>query len=459
MNKKIGYIFGLLVLGLFIISACELANQNAVGRKIVKNEGVQQRVVDGGAGENIGGANLDYEVFEAPEDVQEEAQAVELSKPKEPFPGVAWVTGLECGGIINEELIEENEGDRNFILTEDLECEGNGIVIEADDVTLVCNGHSISGPGDVGEDDPIHGIYAEVVSGISILGCEISGFNGGIVFNHVEDGEIILNELIENNYGIVLERSSTNTLRENTISNNRWEGIILRGGSNTNTLTENTLSENNYGIYVYYSDSNTLTGNTANNNWWKGIYLVFGSNTNTLTENTLSENGDGIYVSYSDSNTLTGNTANNNRMNGIAIVFSNENILERNNINSNQGSGIVLGCRWDNRCSSENTLRFNTIEENREGIRIEGPNNNNEIIRNTLRNNQKGFLIRYGARSNTISNNNICFNTRDDISCDYIFDENSYSRNTCNDISREQCNYDITCSNRCGVEPLRRLEL
>ena len=104
MNKKIGYIFGLLVLGLFIISACELANQNAVGRKIVKNEGVQQRVVDGGAGENIGGANLDYEIFEAPED---EVQAVELLRPEEPFPGVAWVTGLECGGIINEELIEE----------------------------------------------------------------------------------------------------------------------------------------------------------------------------------------------------------------------------------------------------------------------------------------------------------------------------------------------------------------
>jgi|TARA_Y100000034_G_C6905797_1_gene420235 hypothetical protein len=60
MNKKIGYIFTLIVLSLFVISACD---QQAVGRRIV-DKGVQQKIVeddgigsiqvdDGGVGQEI----------------------------------------------------------------------------------------------------------------------------------------------------------------------------------------------------------------------------------------------------------------------------------------------------------------------------------------------------------------------------------------------------------------------
>ena len=62
MNKKIGYIFGLLVLGLFVISACQ---QDTVGRNIV-DKGIQQEAVERCPGgvcpnpdEGIGARQLD----------------------------------------------------------------------------------------------------------------------------------------------------------------------------------------------------------------------------------------------------------------------------------------------------------------------------------------------------------------------------------------------------------------
>ena len=62
MNKKISYIFGLLVLGLFVISACQ---QDTVGRNIV-DKGIQQEAVERCPGgvcpnpdEGIGARQLD----------------------------------------------------------------------------------------------------------------------------------------------------------------------------------------------------------------------------------------------------------------------------------------------------------------------------------------------------------------------------------------------------------------
>ena len=322
MNKKLVYIFAVLVVGLFVISACE----QAVGRKISKAEDdnvkiqrmadveVQQAVV------NIG-------------DIDRDIEQIELLRPVVPNPNnpeIQWVTGLQCGGSINEELIEENDGDRNFALTEDLECEGSGILIEADDVNLVCNGHRITGPGV--NNNLIYGIYAEGVSGISILGCEISGFNGGIAFNHVEESELIDNTANENyNYGIILRESSSNTLTENTANENRYFGIYLSYYGSSNTLTENTANENLYGIFLQErSSNNILTENTANKNGEEGIYLSYSSSSNTLTENTANENeGKGILVS-GESNTLIGNTANENRYGGIYFhVEGSDNIITR----------------------------------------------------------------------------------------------------------------------------------
>ena len=279
MNKKIGYVFTLLVLGLFLISACD----QTVGRN-VKSSGSQVVDLNDGSFDDLRGEEVD---------IEKEEELV-ISKPDYPNPEnpeIQWVTGLECGGIINEELIEENDGDRDFVLTEDLECEGSGIMIEADDVNLVCNGHSITGPGL--QVDSAYGIYVGKphgrgrISGVSVMGCEVSNYETGIVFDIAIGGnELIDNNVHDNHHGILFSLSDSNTLTENTVNGN-VNGIYLGYSSSSNTLTENTVNGNRNGIYLASSDSNTLTGNTVNGNEGSGIFFNVESLDNIITEQEL----------------------------------------------------------------------------------------------------------------------------------------------------------------------------
>jgi len=482
LNKKLIYIFVILVVGSLIISACE----QAVGRKVNRNLDDNNAQVNN----NVNAQNLrpgvDYEVFSVPEISQEESKediTQMIVIPEQPSPGRDWVVGAQCGGIINEDTI----------LDEDLNCEGSGLRIDTSDVSLNCNGHRITGPGylrevGVGWDERIYGISANNVEGLVISGCKINRFGTGIALYRARNSEILLNELNGNLYGINFDMYSIrNIFRQNTANNNERAGILVY--SSSNTFIKNTANNNERVGILTYGNSNTFTENTANNNNRNGIFVFRGSR-NTLTENTASENGRyGILIEESSSNIIMRNMVSRNRWgiglygpsrrrdyahnhlvrdntmtqnsgNGLLIVEGKNNSIERNNIVDNFGSGIVLGCNEQNICSSENTIERNTLTGNGEGIRIEGPNSNNRILSNSLQSNGKGFLIRYGARTNTISNNNICFSSTNDIKCEYIFNANQYNTNTCNNnrISRTQCNYNIQCSRGCGIPQKRGRE-
>ena len=198
------------------------------------------------------------------------------------------------------------------------------LILEGEDFTLDCNGHSITGPGDWVAGNPyLKGVYAESVEGITITNCNINGFTMGINVLYGEASELISNTLTENHIGIRL------------------------GDSNSNTLTGNTANENFHGIELISSDSNAITGNEANGNGMNGISLS-NSNSNTLTGNIANNNnngdilGSGIILRRSSSNMITGNEANGNGKLGIFIStpISSSNTLTGNTANNNGQGGI-----------------------------------------------------------------------------------------------------------------------
>jgi len=157
-------------------------------------------------------------------------------------------------------------------------------------------------------------------------------------------------------------------------------GIRLSYACHCN-ISNNNASNNDCGIYLYYSSSNTLTNNNASSNNWRGIHLSL-SNNNTLRSNTASNN-DIIHIETA----VMGNYYNS----GVCLYHSSNNTLTNNNANSNNyNSGIYLSF------SSNNTLRSNTASNNNYGIYMFVSGNNNTLYHNNLIDNIQNAYNYYG---------------------------------------------------------------
>ncbi len=201
-----------------------------------------------------------------------------------------------------------------------------------------------------------------VVNGFSVTGASggsPSDYYAGIKV--ISDGNTLTSNMASNNdYGIVLWKSSNNTLTNNIANLNNYSGILLESASyilgdsffvHNNTLTNNTASNNEYGINLDSSYNNMLTNNTATNNKY-GINLESSPN-NILTNNMVSNNTDGIsaHSPFSENNILTNNTINSNK--GCGILFTHgasRNLIYHNNLenNTNQAHDSGYCNSWDN---------------------------------------------------------------------------------------------------------------
>ncbi len=185
-------------------------------------------------------------------------------------------------------------------LTADILNCSNGIFIGANNITLNCADHLLTGDG-TGD-----GISLFGRTGVTIENCDVKNFALGI-FLFGSSGNTLTGNTPSNNVdGIRLTNSNGNTLEGNTADSNTGSGIFL-SNSNGNTLEGNTASNNFKGIELLNSsDNNTLTGNTADSNTNTGIFLANTSNSNQIYNNNFINNPTQAFVS-SDS---TGNVFN-----------------------------------------------------------------------------------------------------------------------------------------------------
>jgi parallel beta-helix repeat protein len=112
-----------------------------------------------------------------------------------------------------------------------LEDHAGNIVIAADNVTLDCAGHSVTGGG-TGT-----GILLDGRSRVTVKNCQVTAFEDGI--------------RIEATAG----RSSRNTLAANTVSNNATNGVLVMDSSG-DLLTRNIARDNDYWGYHLVRSTN-----------------------------------------------------------------------------------------------------------------------------------------------------------------------------------------------------------
>ena len=208
---------------------------------------------------------------------------------------------------------------------------------------------------------------------MTVQNLELSNSTVGIFLWNTHNCHILKN-IINSNifYDIDLRESGNNTITLNNLTSYSQYGIHLYESSN-NIITDNNISHKERGITIRYnSNYNLITGNTVISNNWAGIYLG-DSNSNNLTENTISNNSDGIELRYSNSNIIADNAISNNGIGsygyGINLEDSNNNNFTENIISTNRfGIHIIYS-------SSNNIVYHNSFINNTQNA-FDGCGNN-----------------------------------------------------------------------------------
>jgi len=240
-------------------------------------------------------------------------------------------------------------------------------------------------------------VFTLEADGIRIEGFTITGGGYGIYIRS-NNNTIINNIIITNRYqGIYLNCSNNNTIINNNISSNDHDGIDLYWDSSNNYISNNNISSNDYGIHLYKSNNNSISYNNISSNDHDGIWLL-DSNNNSISNNNISSNDYGIVLYYSNNNSISYNNISSNDHDGIWLLDSNNNSISYNNISSNDDEGIDL------RHSNNNTIINNNISSNDdEGIDLRHSNNNTIRINEFM---NDGLLVD-NSYNNTVEDNTV----------------------------------------------------
>ena len=197
------------------------------------------------------------------------------------------------------------------------------------------------------------------------------------------------NIIIYNSLGLDLSHANGCMFEQNNILNNSRAGLW---GGTQNTIKNNIISDNG----------------------WDGIFCS--SNSNFIENNSIIFNkGNGIQIQYCQGNIIKKNTIESNNKDGIEIIYRvQNNKIENNSISNNNGNGITMigGTYGKNK---KNIISYNMISNNSKfGIYISGGilsrNRANQIYYNEISYNIKGGIFVEGGKKVGNNFNQFFFN-------------------------------------------------
>jgi len=242
------------------------------------------------------------------------------------------------------------------------ELAGIVVVLHSNNNTVSCNDVTLNGG---------NGILAQIYSCYNIITSnKVTSNDIGIVtFAECHDNIIVSNKVSNNSwFGIAIETSSGNTLRDNNMTDNKYNFGVH---SDLNRISDyvqdidasNTVDEKPVYYWVNQRDKqvpvdagfvvavNSVNITVENLNLTKNIGGVwFGNTTDSTIRNVTALNTiGGIALLLSSSNTISGNTMKNNDI-GIGLVGSSSNTIYHNSfINNTVQANFTTECVniWD----------------------------------------------------------------------------------------------------------------
>jgi parallel beta-helix repeat protein len=256
------------------------------------------------------------------------------------------------------------------------------IVVTADNVTLDCAGHQVSGTG-------FAGISVVDLSGVTVTRCRVSGFTNGINVFRTNAVTLRGNTASGNQNGLAVGASSSASVLGNVSSANAIDGVMLTDGNSGSYLSGNLSTANgNQGFSAYGAGAgNVWFANTAHND--NGGFFLGNSNGNSLIANLSSGHRfSGFQFEHSDGTTLLANVATGNASDGFNFQDSAGNTVTGNQA---KGNGKGFGLFFD---SSGSTFRANQALRNATTGFLLGSSHNNTFSRNqAIGNGENGFQL------------------------------------------------------------------
>jgi parallel beta-helix repeat protein len=204
-----------------------------------------------------------------------------------------------CGQLVTTDVI----------LLKDLECDGFGMIVGADGITINLNNHKLSlanysNAARIPEVEET-GILIPSQKNITIMGPGvISGFDKAIEFVGSERGYIVDAKLADNNIGISIKVSHDITIYRNFIETNTI-GMASQSSRDTLILGNQASQNRNQGIVLMNSNHFIIAVNNLIGNGNIGIFLDVRSSNNTLSSNNILNhaidvsNADGVPIDIS----------------------------------------------------------------------------------------------------------------------------------------------------------------
>ena len=265
-------------------------------------------------------------------------------------------------------------------------CENNGIVIGADDITLDLNGHRIDGDGTEAPGcDPKTelcdiGIVNEGHDGVTVRDGSVREFGIGVLVGGARKNRVL--EISASRpvfFGAVVGGSSRSVVRGGSFSRNiapEGDGIGLFGSDHIRIVHNEIRRNPGPGIHVFDSTENLIKGNRFARN---GPGLPIEGDRNRVRRNRFVRD-EGIIVLGSR------NVVARNRLTrgGIAVEKGRGNLVARNVVVRARGTGIRLGLANPPIGGADNVVRRNLVRgAGRDGFYVAEKDGHSLLIRNS----------------------------------------------------------------------------
>ncbi|MFH1630865.1 MAG: right-handed parallel beta-helix repeat-containing protein, partial [Candidatus Aenigmatarchaeota archaeon] len=261
------------------------------------------------------------------------------------IPGNGKIDILEadlCGSTITDDLV----------LDDDLTCDDIGIIIDEDDVTLDCSGHTITGSGGSwGPGIPVtSGVLVDGHNNVTVKNCTILNFSAGIYSHSSNMTTFEYNTLYNNTVDIAYVFSEDSDILNNHMYDSIF-GIFSLSPTRDFNIVDNNIHDlietQGFSAYAIISPSgmdNVLVRGNRISGVGAGVYM---NGENYLIEGNVMTFGKGGVGGMGSNVTIRNNNISGSSMLGIYITEGSGIIVEDNIIQNISGetysSGIVFG--------------------------------------------------------------------------------------------------------------------